>query len=431
MATNETHGVRLRRPTRAVVASVLGVALLATAVIGTTAEAAKAGYPRAYSPETVAPYTNTFTPAATELKPACPEALAGTPGSDPATKVLNRPLNTAASFQPGGTVHFAYQDNPHPNGGTENFTIQDCVVAYPAGTFAPGDFNADGVLINATKSALKGGTQVDGAELNGISSPAGWIYYDWTIPATIDAGTWLCTFARDIRNNHGGSGNRKVAPTCLQVTGPPPPTTLQQTPPQISLAYADNFHDANGTVIPWKPSPWAGDPGVVFLGCTTEAECGKFDGGAIMISNSASNAAAITLESASVAIGDPDNGGCFFHPWDALLSGGGQTAQPGQKLILTQTGKLGPPMPGPCNLAIDSQWWDFTNFDTSEPPGDNIATRTFNCVAGSGFVPVIKLRFSGGTELTINDTQKILNTGGIDSQACRGVNEATPWVLVS
>jgi hypothetical protein len=437
MQHNETLGARARRSSRAVVAGGVGVALLGTALLGATAEAANGGYPKAYNPETVAPYTNTFTPQPADLKPTCPEAIAGTPGSDPASKKLNTPLNTAASFQAGGTVHFVYTDNPHVNGGTANFTIQDCMVTYPAGTFTAADFDADGVLINPTTSVLKGGTQLDGAELSGISAPTGPIYYSWTVPATLDAGTWVCSFARDIRNNHGGGGNRKVPPTCFQVQGPPPPpSTLGRVAPKISLAYVDNFHDATGTSISWHPTPWLGDPGIVFVGCKSDVECGKFDGGAIMITNDPANNGPLTLESASVTIGDPDDGGCFFHPWDALISGGGQTAQPGESFILTQTGLGGPPMPAPCREAIDPLVWDYTNFDTSERPGDNrgfptIADRRFDCDTSTGHVPVITLKFTNDTVLTINDTGKILNTGGVDVHACGGTNEATPWTLVS
>jgi hypothetical protein len=28
---------------------------------------------------------------------------------------------------------------------------------------------------------------------------------------------------------------------------------------------------------PTVPTPWVGDPDIMFVGCTTEAECGKYD----------------------------------------------------------------------------------------------------------------------------------------------------------
>jgi hypothetical protein len=425
MLSNERHEPNVRRHRRSVVAAVLAVALIGTGLIAASAEAAKSGFPMSYDPETAAGYTNTFT-SKSQLNPACPQAIAGTPGSDPASKVLNAALNTPASFQAGGTVHFTYRDNPHTNGGKQNFTIQDCVVTYPAGTFSPSDFDpVTGVLLNASKSALNGGTQIDGASLTGISSSVGNIYFSWTAPADLAVDTWVCFFARDVQNNHGGGGNRKVPPTCYLSTSPDPdPDPDPDLAPSIYLAYVDNYHDAAGTTIPWAPTPWAGDPSVVFVGCTTAADCGKYDGGAIRIDNAATNTGTLTLDSASVAIG-----ACTFNPWTALLP---QAAAPGESLVLTQTGLLGPPMPAPCREAIDPMVWDYTNFDTSERPGDNrgfptFADRKFDCNTTTGATPVITLNFAGGITLTVNDTGKVLNTGGIDSQACFGINEATPW----
>ena len=201
-------------------AAVMLSGVVASLVVGGAAASAGNGgsFPRAYHPEVAPGFTNTFTPPATTLSPKCPNGIAGTPGSDPASKVLNPALDTAGSFLPGGTAHYIYTDNPH--GAPFGFTIQDCEVAYPAGFFKASDFNpVTGVLINPafSKPVLdRSGTMIDGASLSGISNPKGQIYYGWTAPSTVAAGTWICNFARDIRANHGGGGNRKVSPTCYQ-----------------------------------------------------------------------------------------------------------------------------------------------------------------------------------------------------------------------
>ncbi|MEO5679852.1 MAG: hypothetical protein ABIS47_09290 [Acidimicrobiales bacterium] len=394
--------------------------------MATIADAANGADSSGYNPETAAGYTNTYS-TKTTLTPQCPNALAATPGSDPASKVLNSALNTPASFQPGGTVHFTYLDNPHTNAGTQNFTIQDCVVTYPAGTFRPGQVDpVTGAVTDYAKNDLKGGTQIAGASLSGISSSVGNIYYSWTAPTTpLAAGSFVCFFARDIANNHGGDGNRKVPPTCYQVPGPPlPPTPTADTPPDVRVAYVDDLHSMSN-----PPSPWQGDPGVVYVGCTDGASnCGEIDGGAIRIDNINTNGNALTLTAASV-----DIGACHFDPWSgtpttpSLLP---TLVAQGGSLILTQTGQLGAPMPAPCRDAINPTYWPFTNFDTSERPGDNggfSGTRLFNCDVSTGVAPVIHLTFSNGMNLTITDANKVLNTGGIDSQACFGVNEGAPW----
>lgn len=149
------------------------------------------------------------------LNPECPNGLAGTPGSDPANKKID--TTAANDFTPGGTVHYVYQDNP--NFHDSNFTIQDCVVVYPAGHFDPADVDATtGVVSNVTKQQLtKAGTQIDGIAISGVLDSTGSVTYQWTSPATLTAGQWVCNFARDISTGHGGGGNRKVSPTCYQV----------------------------------------------------------------------------------------------------------------------------------------------------------------------------------------------------------------------
>jgi len=403
-----------------VVVGLLGVAIIGIGLAGTPADAASGTFPMAYHRE---PGLHTFTPDPTRLTPACPEALAGTPGSDPATKVFNTALNTPASFQPGGTVHYIYKDNPHTNGGTQNFTIQDCVVAYAPGTFTAADFGPGGVLVNAKKNLLKGGTQLDGASLSGITAPnaEGNIYFGWTSPTSattpLAIGTWVCNFARDIKNNHGGGGNRKVSPVCYQL-GSGGPGTQVGPGPEIHLAYADDFIDAitgqRGTFV---PNPWQGSPGITFIGCTAgTADCGTYDAGAIRIDNMYT-VATLQLTAASVDIGP-----CHFQPWDTLLAGA--NALPGGSIILTQTGAFEQPLPAPCSNTVPEPYKSQNNFDTSE------AAVSSNCDPSLGGTPVIHLTFSDGTVLNVVDTNKVLNTGGIDKPFCApGPNsaEGTQW----
>ena len=174
------------------------------------------------------PPTNGFAPAVEAdlntytgeevLHPECPNGLAGTPGSDPATKWLDTARNTADSFAAGGTVHYVYGDNARDP--SDNFEIQDCVVAYPADSFEAADFDANGVLVPdayAKRDFTKGGTQLDAVTLTGIEDSTAPVYYRWTSPSDLEGGTWVCNFARDISTGHGGDGNRKVLPTCYQV----------------------------------------------------------------------------------------------------------------------------------------------------------------------------------------------------------------------
>jgi hypothetical protein len=201
-------------------AGVVSASLLSVAVGGQAASAGTGGFPRAYSPETAPGFTNTYTPPTSGLNPDCPNAISGTPGSDPATLTLNSALETSDSVSPGATVHYVYADDAH--GSAFGFTIQTCEVVYPASFFTSSDFDpTTGVLTNTSFSKHDldaNGTAIDGASLSGISDPEGNIYFTWTVQSE-PLGSWVCAFARDVDSNHGGGGNRKVTPTCFQVQG--------------------------------------------------------------------------------------------------------------------------------------------------------------------------------------------------------------------
>ena len=193
-------------------AAALGVAFILSALLAPPAAAAKPSFPRSFNPETVVGFTNSFS-SNEVLAPACPGAIAATPGSDPATKELNMPSHVE-HFAPGGTVHYTY----NPAGSAKNITIEDCVVTYPSGFFSLDDFDpTTGVLTNAaySKSTLsKGGTQIDGASLGHpqLKRPQLRLLQLDCAP-NLPVGTWVCNLARD--------GNRNVAPTCYAVTASP------------------------------------------------------------------------------------------------------------------------------------------------------------------------------------------------------------------
>ncbi|MEO5680201.1 MAG: hypothetical protein ABIS47_11090, partial [Acidimicrobiales bacterium] len=72
-----------RADRRPLIATAFGVVLLVSALVVLPADAAKDVFPRSYVAETAAGFTNTFSTNEV-LSPHCPEALAATPGSDPA-----------------------------------------------------------------------------------------------------------------------------------------------------------------------------------------------------------------------------------------------------------------------------------------------------------------------------------------------------------
>jgi hypothetical protein len=321
----------------------------------------------------------------------------------------------------------------HQTGGIPPATVHaGSINACPAGTtllFAPngGNASANGVTVTVTNlanSPSKNGQYIRVAfdpSLNGsvvsvfVKGANSYNAYSFTVTGTVTG------LHSPLKNNSIPA----VSHYLVCQTAPPPepePDPDPDLPPEIFLGYADDFHAVSGPTA-FKPSPWAGDPGVVYVGCTGP-DCGgtsgKFDAGAIRIDNQGTNAAALKLTSASVDIGP-----CHYEPWVGLLP---QTANPGQKLILTQTGVLGPPMPEPCAAALDPAFHAETNFDTSERPGDTREPKFYGC--GPDIVretPVINLVFEGGINLTIQDAGRILNTGGTDSFACTGLDEATPW----
>jgi hypothetical protein len=193
-----------------------------------------------------------------------------------------------------------------------------------------------------------------------------------------------------------------------------------QTPPgkpHVFLGYVDEAANNHGSPSA-HPNPWKGSPGVIFVGCgfggtnacPKEAGFDLYDAGAIRI-DATTESGALNVTGGKVVIGP-----CAYEPWPGL----NVTAQPGQSLILTQTGKH------QCTPTATAEQ---TNFDTSESFLKSSQYQEFlktgKC-SNDGFIPSITLTINGQT-LTLSDKGQVLNTGGLDPDICTGVSEVREW----
>jgi hypothetical protein len=155
---------------------------------------------------------------------------------------------------------------------------------------------------------------------------------------------------------------------------------------KVYVAYADGIRGD-----PTIPSPWDGDPGVVFVGSGD-----RFDAGAIRIVNP--SAQPLTVGDVWVQIGTAQ-----YAIWTFPMTVPGKGS-----LILTQTDGVA------------------FNFDTSEP---GVVT-----CDPTGDVPLVHISVGSRhpKTRTFVDTGQVLNTGGVDVGAaeCGGANEGLPWVRV-
>jgi hypothetical protein len=150
---------------------------------------------------------------------------------------------------------------------------------------------------------------------------------------------------------------------------------------KVYVGYADGLRGD-----PTVPSPWDGDPGVVFVGGGT-----SFDAGAIRIVNP--SAQPLTIDDVAVDIGV--NHYDLWGPYPIVVPGKGSA-------ILTQTEQF--------------------DFDTSEAVGEDLCAPT-------GEIPVIHIVVGSrhAKTRTFLDKDQILNTGGIDPAFCFDQNEGQPW----
>jgi PKD repeat protein len=158
----------------------------------------------------------------------------------------------------------------------------------------------------------------------------------------------------------------------------------------VSVGYADASNTHNPPASGTFPSPWAGSPGVNFVGTS-----GNWDAGAIMISNPGP-----ALPCVSVAV---DIGPVQKPLWNNLTIPSGTT-------ILTETAPQ--------------------NFDTSDTSAAGV------CGSPSTVQPTVTIWSPAGVA-THTDTSQVLNTVGVDSGHCppppftEANNESHPWVPLS
>ena len=86
-----------------------------------------------------------------------------------------------------------------------------------------------------------------------------------TLTATADTGSTFTGWSGDCS---GTTCTLSMTSNKTAVANFDADTTLPPfTAPNIYLGYADTFFDSTGPTV---PTPWAGDPNIVFVGCTTE-----------------------------------------------------------------------------------------------------------------------------------------------------------------
>jgi hypothetical protein len=206
-------------------------------------------------------------------------------------------------------------------------------------------------------------------------------------------------------------------------------TPCGPTPPTIYLGYADSYPVR--PIQPNFPSPWKGSAStfssqpVLFVGCGFNGASDQcplipgtgndwYDAGSIRIDNPPTGAPlAFTGSGSNVTIGI-----CTFTPWNGVSA----TDQPGQTMILTQTGG-----PDPCGPQIQAKT-GINVVPLNYPPNENLDTSEsyaqsqnyLNFVQGGpavcsndGLIPQIALQINGGT-VTINDNNQITNDTGVD-----------------
>jgi hypothetical protein len=172
----------------------------------------------------------------------------------------------------------------------------------------------------------------------------------------------------------------------------------------VSFGYADSER-ADAVHF---PTPWAGDPNVIFEGCqpngTTITKC-VFDSSAIKIDNntgSSETVNSVVVDFPGAAAGGAD---CMVDIWPHNV-----TLPAGDTMVLAQT-NASPTETGTCNSPAG-------DIDGSEmgPNGVDWGGQT-HCGTNSGIIPQVITTIDGATTTT-TDSSQVLNTGGQDSANC-------------
>jgi hypothetical protein len=174
----------------------------------------------------------------------------------------------------------------------------------------------------------------------------------------------------------------------------------------VSVGYADSLRAPS----PDFPTPWAGSPGVTFLGCLPTASC-VYDGGSVLLSNNTT--ATVHVDDVKVHIDT-----CTYDLWGASMP---VTLAPGHDLIIDQMAS------GPANGCTTDG-----TMDTSDVgPG---GTQYFDHCTPDGIIPTVDTTVDGVTT-TQADTGQVLNTGGVDGDMCAhgntpAGNESQQWTPI-
>lgn len=178
----------------------------------------------------------------------------------------------------------------------------------------------------------------------------------------------------------------------------------------VYVGYVDNLRPSPTNF----PTPWDGDAGVTFNGCSPTTSC-SFDAGAVRVVNN--TGAAVTIDSVIVKFDT-----CVFDMWTH-----GVSLSDGDQFIVTQT------ISGSGNGCTPGTDMGPDTMDSSDF-GLGGAGWSGNCNQ-SNLVPEVDVSVDG-TFTAYSDSGQVLNTGGVDQASCndssRGPagNESAQWQLI-
>ena len=191
------------------------------------------------------------------------------------------------------------------------------------------------------------------------------------------------------------------------------------------VGYADNLRAS-----PFFPSPFFGDSSVDFY-AGQDPGAFQLDAGAVMIRNT--SGAAITVNDLTVTL-NPTAGPIVFHLWSGLI-GAGQSIDPGQVAIFTQT----------TQFDFDTSDFGIINGLNANDPTNNCSTGAFSTTAAClQNAPQVDITIDG-ILTSLSDTGHVLDTGGFDSVNSNpcvggnnpaggnlpgGCNESLQWRLI-
>jgi hypothetical protein len=170
----------------------------------------------------------------------------------------------------------------------------------------------------------------------------------------------------------------------------------------VNVGYADDLRPNPANF----PTPWDGNPNVIFEGCTPN--CGSWDGGAVELVNT--SGAAETVGSVVINFSTA----CNYDIWPHDV-----TLPAGDEMIFTETAT------GGGNGCTPGQGY----MDSSDI-GPGGADWSGNCTQ-SGVIPQITATVDGTTTV-FADSGQVLNTKGVDGASCNPTtsNESSQWTPV-